>query len=150
MAITNAVLDELLKDCQTPDDLSGHHGILKRLTKALIERVMQAEMTHHLGYERHDPAGDHLGNSHNGTSGKTISGEFGKLAINVPRDRKSTFDLLIVRKGQRRWTGFDDKIIKILFLSVWRIAKRWTMPIHDWGAAINQFAILYGDRVPLR
>jgi putative transposase len=118
MAITNAVLDELLKDYQTPDDLSGQHGILKRLTKALIERAMQAEMTHHLGYEKHDAAGDHSGNSHNGTSGKTISGEFGKLAIDVPRDRKSTFDPLIVRKGQRRWTGFDDKIIAMYALGM--------------------------------
>lgn len=98
--------------------MHGDHGILKRLTKALVERAMQAEMTHHLGYEKHDPAGDHSGNSRNGTSEKTISGEFGKLPIEVPRDRKSTFEPTIIRKGQRRWTGFDEKIIAMYALGM--------------------------------
>jgi len=116
--ISNAVLDELLKDYRSPEDISGEHGILKRLTKALIERAMQAELTHHLGYEKHDPAGDHSGNSRNGTSAKTLVGEFGPLPIEVPRDRNGAFEPRIVRKGQRRWTGFDEKIIAMYALGM--------------------------------
>ena len=118
MAITNEILDELLKDYRGPEDLSGQHGILKRLTKALIERAMQAELTHHLGYEKHEPNGDPSGNARNGTSDKTLIGDFGTLPIKMPRDRKSTFDPQIVRKGQRRWTGFDDKIIAMYALGM--------------------------------
>jgi putative transposase len=118
MAITNEILDELLKDYHGPEDLSGQHGILKQLTKALIERAMQAELTHHLGYEKHEPNDEPSGNARNGTSDKTLIGDFGALPITVPRDRNSTFDPQIVRKGQRRWTGFDEKIIAMYALGM--------------------------------
>jgi len=68
-------------------------------------------MTHHLGYEKHDPAGHDRGNSRNGTSQKTLKGEFGEVELETPRDRQATFDPKIVAVGQTRWTGFDDKII---------------------------------------
>jgi putative transposase len=70
-------------------------------------------MTDHLGYEKHDPAGHHRGNTRNGKSPKTLQGEFGELELETPRDRKATFDPKIVAKGQTRWTGFDDKIISM-------------------------------------
>ena len=86
---------------------------MKQLTKALLERAMQAEMTEHLGYEKHDPVGYHSGNSRNGKSRKKLKGEFGELELETPRDRKGTFEPKIVGKHQTRWTGFDDKILSM-------------------------------------
>lgn len=118
MAITNAVLDELMKDFHSPSDLTGENGILKELTKRLIERAMQGELTCHLGYAKNDPVGNNSGNSRNGTSKKTISGSFGKVPLDIPRDRNSSFEPMIVDKGQRRWEGFDDKIIAMYSLGL--------------------------------
>jgi putative transposase len=111
--IRTELIDELLKDYQKPEDIIGENGLLKRFVKAVLERAMNAELTHHLGYEKHDPAGYKSGNSRNGTSGKTVKGEFGKLEIEVPRDRASTFEPQILPKHQTRFTGFDDKIISM-------------------------------------
>ena len=83
------------------------------MTKAILERALQAEMTDHLGYEKHDPAGHHRGNTRNGKSHKNLKGDFGELELETPRDRQATFDPKIVAKGQTRWTGFDNKIISM-------------------------------------
>ena len=107
------LLDELLKDYKGPEDVLGESGLLKQFTQALVERALEAELTHHLGYEKHDPAGQHSGNSRNGRSGKTLKTEQGSLPIAVPRDRNGTFDPLIVPKGETRFRGFDDKIISM-------------------------------------
>jgi putative transposase len=111
--IRTELIDELLKDYQKPEDIIGENGLLKRFVKAVLERAMNAELTHHLGYEKHDPAGYKSGNSRNGTSGKKVKGEFGELEIEVPRDRASTFEPQILPKHQTRFTGFDDKIISL-------------------------------------
>jgi len=111
--IRTELIDELLKDYQKPEDIIGENGLLKRFVKAVLERAMNAELTHHLGYEKHDPAGYNSGNSRNGTSGKKVKGDFGELAIEVPRDRASTFEPQILPKHQTRFTGFDDKIISM-------------------------------------
>ena len=113
MATTDELLDELMKNYKKPEDLIGETGLLKQLTKALIERAMKAEMTAHLGYEKHEPAGKKSGNSRNGKSKKTIKGEFGNMEIAVPRDRNATFEPVIIPKGETRFTGFDDKIISM-------------------------------------
>ena len=113
MAAQDELLDELMKNYKKPEDLIGEKGLLKQLTKALVEKAMKVEMTEHLGYDKHDPAGKKSGNSRNGNSKKTIKGEFGNLEIEVPRDRNSTFEPVIIRKGETRFTGFDDKIISI-------------------------------------
>jgi len=113
MATTDELLDQLMKDYKKPEDLIGESGLLKQLTKALVERAMKAELTAHLGYDKHDPAGKKSGNSRNGKSQKTIKGEFGNLDIAVPRDRNSTFEPVIIPKGETRFTGFDDKIISM-------------------------------------
>ena len=113
MATTDELLDELMKNYKKPEDLIGESGLLKQLTKALIERAMKTEMTAHLGYEKHDPDGKKSGNSRNGKSKKTIKGEFGNMEIAVPRDRNSTFEPVIIPKGETRFTGFDDKIISM-------------------------------------
>jgi putative transposase len=113
LATQDELLDELMKNYKKPEDLIGENGLLKQLTKALVERAMKAEMTDHLGYEKHDPTGKKTGNSRNGSSKKTIKGEFGNIEIAVPRDRNSTFEPVIVPKGETRFTGFDDKIISM-------------------------------------
>src|SRR5881394_3848703 len=113
MAIDKKLIDQLLTDYKKPEDIIGENGLLKQLTKAILERALQAEMTDHLGYEKHNPAGHRRGNTRNGKSQKTLTGEFGELELETPRDRKATFDPKIVAKGQTRWTGFDDKIISM-------------------------------------
>ncbi len=113
MPITPAVLDELLKEYKTPEDMLGNNGLLQQLTKALVERALEGEMTHHLGYPPHDAAGDNSGNSRNGKSKKTITGKRGTVEIEVPRDRQAEFEPQLVKRGQRRFDGFDDKIISM-------------------------------------
>ena len=113
MQIKKEALDELLKDYRRPEDLIGENGLLKQLTKALLDRALNAELTHHLGYEKHDPAGYNSGNSRNGTSSKTVRGDFGEIELAVPRDRNSTFEPQIVPKHQTRFDGFDDKILSM-------------------------------------
>ena len=107
------LLDELLADYETPEDLLGDDGLFKQLKKALLERALGAELTDHLGYEKGDPAGRGSGNSRNGHSGKTVLTEDGELDLEVPRDRNSTFEPAIVPKGERRLDGFDDRILSL-------------------------------------
>lgn len=107
------LLDQLLGECNSPEEIIGKDGLLKQLTKRLMERAMQGELTHHLGYGKHDPSGNNSGNSRNGTSQKTLKGDFGKMTIEVPRDRSGTFEPRIIEKGQTRFKGFDEKIISM-------------------------------------
>lgn len=111
MAITPEILKELLKGYEKPEDLMGKDGILKQLTKALVETAMGAELTNHLGYEKGDRVGKKASNHRNGSSKKTLIGEDGPVEIEVPRDREGTFEPQIIPKGQRRFDGFDQKII---------------------------------------
>ncbi len=111
--IKKEVLDELIKDYKKPEDLIGENGLLKQLTKALLERAMSAELTNHLGYEKHDPAGYNSGNSRNGSTSKAVQGEFGEIQIETPRDRNGTFEPQILKKHQTRFDGFDDKILSM-------------------------------------
>src|ERR671930_797852 len=113
MPITPELLDELLKDYKSPEDMFGDDGLLQQLTKAVVERALQGEMTHHLGYEKHAPEGNNSGNSRNGKSAKTIKGKRGQLHIDVPRDRNSEFEPQLVKKGHTLFDGFDDKIISM-------------------------------------
>jgi putative transposase len=113
MPIKDELLDELLKEYKNPEDLIGKDGILKQLTKRLVEKAMESELTHHLGYEKNSPAGKNTGNSRNGKSSKTIKGDFGELPIEVPRDRNGAFQPQIIKKNQTRFDGFDDKIISM-------------------------------------
>jgi putative transposase len=91
----------------------GENGLLKRLSKAVLERALGAELTEHLGYEKHDPAGYGSGNARNGNSAKTLKGKSGEVTIEVPRDRAGTFEPQIVKKHQTRFDGFDDKILSM-------------------------------------
>jgi putative transposase len=113
MRIKPEVIDELLKEYKKPEDVLGENGLLKQLTKALLERALNAEMTHHLGYEKHERVAEKGDNARNGVSEKTLDTEQGELVVQVPRDRNWTFEPQIVRKHQRRFAGFDDKIISM-------------------------------------
>ena len=112
-SIDNELIDSLLKNYQKPEDLVGENGLLKQLTKQLLERAMAAEMTEHVGYDKHDAAGNNSGNSRNGKSAKTIKGTFGEIALETPRDRNGTFEPQIIEKHQTRFTGFDKNIISL-------------------------------------
>ena len=158
---TEVLLDELLKDYQTPEQILGENGILKQLTKRLAERALQAEMPHHLGYAKHDyqskanketldnfinhntdddlleelpsteeetiqpstiseetvslagkPARKNS-NARNGTTKKTVRTDFGKIELDVPRDRAGSFEPQFVKKHERTLNGFDDKVISL-------------------------------------
>jgi len=113
MTVSNELIDSLLADYKTPEDLIGEHGLLKQLTKRLIERALEAEMAEHLGHGKHEPIANPAGNARNGRSKKTLKGEFGELPIKIPRDRLASFEPQLVPKHQTRWAGFDDKILSL-------------------------------------
>jgi len=105
------LIDALLKECNSPEDILGEGGLLKQLTKSLVERALEGEMTDHLGYAKHSPIGKSMSNSRNGKTSKTIKGKNGAMKIAVPRDRDGEFEPQLIPKHQRRFDGFDDKII---------------------------------------
>jgi putative transposase len=108
---SHQLLDQMLvKQGRTPEDINN---LLKQLTKAVLERAMRGELTEHLGYGKHDPAGHNSGNSRNGVTSKTLTGDFGEIELETPRDRNGEFEPQIVKKNQTRWTGFDDKILSM-------------------------------------
>ena len=107
------LIDELLKGVKTPDDLFGKNGLLKQLTKSLVERSLEGELTDHLGYEKHSPVGKSKDNSRNGHSPKTLKGDLGEIPIEVPRDREGSFKPQMIKKHQTRFDGFDEKIISM-------------------------------------
>ncbi len=96
-----------------PEDLIGEDGLLKQLTKAIVERALQAEMVEHLGHGKHGSVVNDTGNARNGRSEKTLKGDFGKMTIDLPRDRQSRFEPQIITKHQTHWRGFDDKILSL-------------------------------------
>jgi len=107
------LLDELLSGLSKPEELLGDAGLFRQLKKALMERALGGELTHHLGYAKGDPAGRGTGNSRNGHSSKTVLAEEGEIELSIPRDRAGTFEPQLVPKGVTRLGGFDDKIISL-------------------------------------
>ena len=111
--INKQLVDDLIKDCKTPEDFFGENGLFKSFVKSVMESALNAELTTHLGYEKHDPAGYNTGNSRNGTSPKTIKGEFGEVELEVPRDRSGSYTPQLLPKHQTRFEGFDEKILSL-------------------------------------
>ena len=109
----DALIDELLQNCHDSKDILGKDGLLKQLTKRLVERTLEAELTDHLGYEPHSLKGHGSGNNRNGKGHKTVQSDSGALEIEVPRDRNGTFEPQLVKKRQRRLEGFDDKVLAL-------------------------------------
>jgi putative transposase len=111
--ISDELLDELLAGASSEEEIAGPGGLLGELTKRLVERAMEVELTDHVGYEPHqEPAGG-AENQRNGTSSKMLITEHGQVRIDAPRDRDGSFEPKIVRKRQRRFVGFDDKILAL-------------------------------------
>src|SRR6201996_604822 len=111
--LPDELLDELLAGARTEQEIAGRGGLLGQLTKRLVERAMEVELTDHLGYEPHQEPPGGAGNTRNGSMAKTLITEQGEVQINTPRDRAGTFEPQIVRKRQRRFEGFDDKILAL-------------------------------------
>jgi len=111
--LSDELIDELLAGARSEEEIVGPGGLLADLTRRLVERAMSAELTEHLGYERHQEPPGGSGNTRNGSTPKTLATEHGPVRINTPRDRKGTFEPQLVRKGQRRFEGFDDKILAL-------------------------------------
>ena len=112
-AVPKELLDSLLADYRKPEDLIGENGLLKQLTKLLVEKALEAEMADHLGHGKNEPVENAAGNTRNGKSKKTLKGDFGELPIEIPRDRHGTFEPQLIPKHQTRWTGFDDKFLSL-------------------------------------
>ncbi|MGL5444185.1 MAG: IS256 family transposase, partial [[Mycobacterium] stephanolepidis] len=93
--------------------LAGENGLLTALTRKVLQSALEAEMSHHLGYDKHDPLGRNRGNSRNGTMPKTVTTDIGKVRVAVPRDRDGSFEPQIVAKHQRRLAGFDQTVISL-------------------------------------
>jgi putative transposase len=111
--LSDELIDELLAGARTEAQIVAPGGLLADLTRRLVERALSAELTEHLGYEPHQEPLGGTGNTRNGTTPKTLVTEHGPVAIKTPRDRNGSFEPQIVRKGQRRFEGFDDKILAL-------------------------------------
>jgi putative transposase len=111
--LPDEVVDELLAGARTEEEIVGPGGLLSQLTKRLVERALEVELTDHVGYERHQEPPGGSGNTRNGSTPKTLITEHGRVGIDAPRDRDGSFSPRIVRKRQRRFEGFDDKILAL-------------------------------------
>lgn len=116
MEIRKELIDELI--ASSGGNLIGPNGLVKDLTKLLVERMLSGELNHHLGYDKHDVAGHNSGNSRNGTSRKTLKGEAGEMTVEIPRDRNGTFEPKLIEKHQTRFEGFDAKILSMYALGM--------------------------------
>ncbi len=112
-AVPKDVIDSLLADYKKPVDLIVENGLLKQLTKLLVERALDAEMSEHCGQDKNAPVTNAHGNDRNVKSKKTLKGEFGELPNDAPRDRQGSFQLQLIPKHQTRWAGFDDNILSL-------------------------------------
>src|SRR3954447_22425586 len=133
--LSDAVIDELFAGASSEEEIVGPGGLLARLTKRLVERALEVELTDHLGYEHGQAPPGGAGNARNGTTAKTLVTEHGPVRIDTPRDRKGSFEPRIVRKRQRRFEGFDEKIVALY--------ARW-MSVRDIQAHLGE---LYGVEV---
>jgi putative transposase len=111
--LSDAVIDELLAGASSEEEIVGPGGLLAQLTKRLVERALEVELTDHLGYEPHAEPPGGTGNTRNGSTPKTLITDHGPVPIDTPRDRDGSFEPKIVRKRQRRFQGFDDKILAL-------------------------------------
>ncbi|MCX4734673.1 transposase [Streptomyces sp. NBC_01363] len=113
-SVDDRLIDELVGRAQAEGlQLTGEGGLLQQLTKRLLESALEGEITDHLGYDKHDPAGKNGGNSRNGTRAKTVLTDVGPVEIVVPRDREGSFEPKIVKKRQKRLSGVDEMVISL-------------------------------------
>jgi transposase-like protein len=113
-SVDDRLIDELVGRAQAEGlQLTGEGGLLQQLTKRLLESALEGEITDHIGYDKHDPAGKNSGNSRNGIRAKTVLTDVGPVEISVPRDREGSFEPKIVKKGQKRLSGVDEMVISL-------------------------------------
>ncbi|SIN35855.1 Transposase (or an inactivated derivative) [Micromonospora cremea] len=114
-AVTDEQLIAMLVDRARGEGLklTGEGGLLQQLTKRVLESALDGEITDHVGYDKHDPAGRGSGNTRNGSRTKTVLTDVGPVEVRVPRDAAGTFEPQIVRKRQRRLTGVDDMVLSL-------------------------------------
>jgi putative transposase len=132
--------------------LTGEGGLLTALTKQVLqsalEAALEAEMAHHLGYDKHDPAGRGSGNSRNGTTPKTVTTEIGNVTVEMPRDRAGTFETHIVPKHQRRLSGFDEAVISLYAKAVRATSQlRSQVIIQPWCPTIGVVDLIIGAQI---
>ena len=113
MPISETLIDQLLEGHSSSEELLGKNGLFKQLAKRLAERVLEAEIEHHLGYEKHDTKGKNTGNSRNGKTTKSVRSVHGNMDIDIPRDRNSTFEPKLVKKHDKQLNGFDERVISL-------------------------------------
>jgi len=111
--ISDEILDGLIGDAKTQGDLFGEGGLIKELSKRLMERMLEAEMTHHLGYEKHAPEGRNTGNSRNGKTSKTVKTGSGEIELDIPRDRASKFEPMLVGKRQTKLDTLNQQVLSL-------------------------------------
>jgi putative transposase len=111
--IPDELIDQLLAGHEGPEAITGPDGLLKKLTKRVVERAMSAELTDHLGYELGEEPPEGQPNRRNGLTSKTLITDHGPVEVELPRDRDGSFEPQIIPKHQRRFAGFDDKIISM-------------------------------------
>ena len=112
------LIDDLLADCHSPEEILGESGLIKQLSQRIIERALAGELTHHLNAEAAEspessPSASTQRNSRNGYSYKTVQSEHGEMPLAIPRDRKGEFEPILVPKHQRRLAGLDEKILAL-------------------------------------
>lgn len=138
MKLSQQIIDQLeadLEKSKTIDDLMGKDGAVKRLLKSLLEEMVGAELTGHLGYEKNDRFHKGTDNRRNGTSSKTLKSDFGPLPVNIPRDRKGEFDPILIKKYQKDLGVIENKVLSMY-------AKG--MSTRDIGAHIEE---IYGIEI---
>src|SRR5450755_1787845 len=113
LEVSDELLDALLSGARTAEEIAGPDGLLGQLTRRLLNRALEGELSEHLGYQAGEAPPGGVGNARNGRPSKTILTDQGPLRIRSPRDRKGTFEPQIVRKRQTRWVGFDDRVISL-------------------------------------
>jgi len=145
VSINETALDDLLKNYQTPEEIIGENGLLKQLTKAIVERALNAELTDLLGYEKHSQTGNNTGNSRNGHSQKTLKGEFGTVPIDIPRDRNGNFEPRIIQKNRVCQlfcvNGFTFLILwHSVFVQDAELIQRF-FPMVDWPVPFGRYIL---------
>jgi putative transposase len=111
--LPDELIDQLMAGARTGEEIAGQGGLLAQLTKRMVERAMEVELTDHLGFESHAEPPGGAGNTRNGSTPKRLITDQGEVHIKTPRDRDGSFEPRIVRKRQRRFEGFDDKILAL-------------------------------------
>jgi len=150
MAITKEILDELLKDCKGPDEFYGPDGLVKQLSKALIERMMQAELTDQLGYEKSKSGEKQTENRRNGKTSKTLRTDQGPMEIEVPRDRDGEYEPKVIPKKRLRrficnylYKGYSPEIIAAMAAEMNRRWKTNYETIYQWIYKDRKDLIIY-------